>query len=80
MNEQNRNDREELADRDTNLGGDHARDTYRHGFGGNYGREDHSEPGAGVRGDNYGGDNYGGDNHGTDVEDKTSVHIGKASE
>jgi len=44
------------ADRDTNLGGDHARDTYRAGFGGDHARESHDEPGAGVRGDNYGTD------------------------
>ena len=37
---------------DSKLTGEHARDTHRGGFGGDYARESH-EPGTAARGDTY---------------------------
>jgi hypothetical protein len=56
---------------DSNLTGEHARDTHRGGFGGDYARESH-EPGSGVRSDNYASSD--------EKSDGDHVSIGKASE
>jgi hypothetical protein len=61
---------ERFPESDADLGGDHARDTHRGGYGDDYARE--GEGGSGARGDSHGS-----------ADDKAAdddVHIGKASE
>lgn len=58
---------------DSDLSGEHARDEHKGGYGSDYARHS-EEPGAGVRGDNYGKAEK------DDAENPDSEDIGKASE
>ena len=61
--------------RDSNLGGDYARDTHQEGFGDDYAREDAAGAGTAARADTYGTSEQGGG-----VSRAETRKIGKASE